>query len=101
MENSGFFPLLKEKADLPDADTETLYDVATYVAWMKRNEKELSFELTEDYLARAEISANRKLYYENGANELLNAIPTYNLMKQLEEFIDIISNEMVWEKAQK
>ena len=97
MEQSGYFPSLREKANMPDADAETLHDVSDYIVWMHKSEKKLAFDMTKDEYARAEISDGRKPYYKCGANEILIAIPTYVLMKTLIEFIDILEGSINWQ----
>ena len=53
MEASGFFPKLREVLNMPDADVEVMHDVSDYIVWMTRSNRELSFDLSEDELARA------------------------------------------------
>ena len=52
MEQSGFFPKLREKItyldDVADTDAEVLHDFADYIVWMERSKKEISFNLTKD-----------------------------------------------------
>ena len=95
----SFYPLLRDLAELPDADTETLESLSEYIFWMNQNGNQLKFVLSESEQARAAVTAGGKLYYQNGANEFLNVVPTYELVLQLVDFIDILTNQVDWKDA--
>lgn len=84
---------------MPDADVEVMHDVSDYIVWMGRSERELSFDITGDELARAKISDGRKVYKDLGANEVLYHVMNYKLFQQFIEFIDILSEEIYWQHA--
>ena len=44
----NFFPRVRELAEMPEADTETVLDIIDYMDWARMNDMKLKFELTPD-----------------------------------------------------
>merc|ERR1712194_87957 len=66
---------------------------------MARSNKELSFVLSDEERARAQITEGGKIYSQNGANEFLDVVPTYVMMQQLTDIIDIFIGGLDWKAA--
>lgn len=57
-----FFPRLRELTQMPDATTETMFDVNSYLYWAVRNNLDLKFDLSEEDIKWLYADASRKLW---------------------------------------
>ena len=58
----SFFPYLRELTEMPDADTETMFDVSNYLYWAHMSGLNLKFELTDDDLNMITASVNNGVW---------------------------------------
>jgi hypothetical protein len=66
-DQAGFFDRLRTLTGMPDADSETMFDVADYILWALDNDMELSFDLTEEDLRYVKLADEAGQYEDYAA----------------------------------
>jgi hypothetical protein len=66
-DQAGFFDRLRTLIGMPDADSETMFDVADYILWALDNDMELSFDLTEEDLRYVKLADEAGQYEDYAA----------------------------------
>ena len=93
----SLFPRLRELAEMPDADTDTMFDVANYLYWANISGLDLKFELSEEELSQIYATCNRKVWYKYQASSEQVPLVTYELMQQFYEFTRVMQGEL-WQE---
>jgi hypothetical protein len=75
---------------MPDADTETMFDVMDYLEWAILSGLDLKFEITDDDYKWIHASVNSYVWRDHLAHEDLWILPSYEFFQQLNEYINVL-----------
>lgn len=75
---------------MPDADTQTMFDVMDYLVWATMSGLKLKFELTDEDMSWINASVNSLVWHDHYAHEDTVSLPSYEFMQQLYEFSNVI-----------
>jgi hypothetical protein len=96
MENSGFFPWLREVTNSTNATTADMYDMTSYLYWANMSDIELSFPVTHDQWNQVNITTSKKVYYKFKGYEEETSLAAYNYLQVQYEFTQILLNQIQW-----
>lgn len=100
MERSGLYERLRELADMKGESTHRMHQVCDYIYWARESGLTLKFELTDEEYKRCLVTKEKGAYAEFFAHEELSALPIYQLMRQLDEFSEIVTGQLEWTDAE-
>lgn len=85
-----YFPHLRELTEMPDADTDTMFDVANYLYWANLSSLNLKFELSEWDLNWIYASVVRGVWNKYNAVHEQVDLSMFELMHQLYELSEVV-----------
>lgn len=78
---------------MPDADTDTMFNVANYLYWANMSGLNLRFELSEWDLTWINASVDRGVWNKYNASHEQVQLNMFEVMHQIQEFTNVIGGQ--------
>ena len=78
---------------MPDADTDTMFDVQDYLVWAVMSGLDLKFDLTQEDMNWINASVNSYVWRDHLAHKDSVSLPSYEFIQQLYEFSNVIEGD--------
>lgn len=99
-DQAGFFDRLRTLTGMPDADSETMFDVADYILWALDNDMELSFDLTEEDLRYVKLADEAGQYEDYAAQPDQTQLGTWELQALFSEMSRVLRGDLDMDEAE-
>ena len=96
---ANFFPRLRQLTGMPDADTETMYDVVDYIDWARKNGLHLKLDLTDEDLRLIRVADEAGNYEDYAANPDQKMVATWEIQQLYIEVSQIIQGQLAIQEA--